>query len=619
MKQLFIFFCFITSIITSNAQTVDESQFSRYLFAYFVGGGDQQEYLRFGLSRDAFNWRALNENHPIVGSDTIAKTKGIRDPHILRGENGEFLIVATDMNTQRDGWRENPGIVLLRSYDLVNWTHSFIDLPRQYPSFSDAYWVWAPQVIYDANVNRYMIYFTLQRTNDNRSTLITYYAYANDDFTDFCTEPKVLFKAKYGSIDNDIIMGPDGKWHLFYKGNTKDANGNEIKNGIQQAVSDNLTGPYTEDFVYLDAYADSNTGVEGSSTFKLIGEQKYILMYDLYGAGRYEYQTSNDLWKWTRKPQSFTKDFNPRHGSVIPITLEEATRLVEAFPSMDIDSILCERGEWAEPEDPNGKLLLSYSFDKDSDDEGLYPVTLKGSAQFVWLDGHNRVLSTGNDEGYLDLGKTAGPAIFKKLSKNYTISLDICVDNNGNSLDRYCWAWAFGNGQTNIYSALVNSGGNRNWYYEIKNNDKKANTNSSMGISTGKWHTITVVQKNGYNKIYVDGQHCGSTTADVKPSNFATSAKQCWLGKSPYENDAYMTNTLMDNLRIYNKALTTEQVKDLYESRPTSTKIVTAIMDNNIDSNCLADDNDIYNLSGQRIASPQRGINIVNHKKIWNK
>ena len=560
MKKFLILLYFIALVLPINGQTIDESQFSRYLFAYFVGSGDQQEYLRFGLSRDAINWRALNSNRPIVASDTISKTHGIRDPHILRGEHGEFLVVATDMNTQRDGWRENPGIVLLRSYDLVHWTHSYIDLPNQYHNFSDAFWVWAPQVIYDSTVDKYMIYFTLQRTNDNRSTLITYYAYANDSFTDFISEPKILFSAKYGSIDNDIIKGPDGKWHLFYKGNTKDSRGNEIKNGIQQAVSDRLTGPYTEDFIYLDAYADSSTGVEGSSTFKLIGEQKYILMYDLYGAGRYEYQTSTDLWKWTKTPQSFTKDFGPRHGSVIPITLEEATRLVEAFPSMDIDSILCERGEWVEPEDPNGSLLISYSFDQDADDEGKYPAILKGSAQFVWVEGHNRVFSTGDDGGYLDLGRTMGPAIFKKLTRNYTISLDICVNKANNSLDSYCWAWAFGNGKTNLYSGMVNSGGNRNWYYEINANDNKGQTNSSRGLSLGEWHTITVVQKSTYSKIYIDGVHCGSSNIEIKPSNFASSTKQCWLGRSPYENDAYMTNTLMDNLRIYSTALTSSQV-----------------------------------------------------------
>ena len=51
--------------------------------------------------------------------------------------------------------------------------------------------------------------------------------YANDDFSGFEAEPQVLFSAKYGSIDNDIIY-KDGTWHLFYKGNTKDDEGRPL-------------------------------------------------------------------------------------------------------------------------------------------------------------------------------------------------------------------------------------------------------------------------------------------------------------------------------------------------------------------------------------------------------
>jgi beta-xylosidase len=211
--------------------------FDGYLFAYFEGGGDNnlQEQLRFAVSEDARNWYALNGNRPVVASDTISESGGIRDPHILRGEDGCYYIVATDMMVAKNGWNENPGIVMMKSKDLVNWTHGKVNLAKDWPAFSDAYWVWAPQTIYDRKAKKYMIYFTLQRTGDNRQSLITFYAYANQDFTAFESEPRQLFAAKYGSIDNDIIE-KDGTYHLFYKGNTKDENGKEVKNGIQQAT-----------------------------------------------------------------------------------------------------------------------------------------------------------------------------------------------------------------------------------------------------------------------------------------------------------------------------------------------------------------------------------------------
>lgn len=329
MRRFIITFLLLMTIAqTKMAAATKSSPFTGYLFAYFEGSGNSQEELRFAISEDARNWHALNNNQPIIASKDISESGGIRDPHLLRGENGEFFIVATDMHTfdPKQGWGANPGIVLMRSTDLLTWTHSKINLSKDYPlHFSDAHWVWAPQTIYDRKAKKYMIYFTLKRSNDNG--LITYYAYANKDFTGFESEPKVLFRAKYESIDNDIIEGPDGTFHLFYKGNTKDDNGKEFKNGIQQATSKNLKGPWKEDFVYLDAYANTNTAVEGSSVFKLNDEEKWVLMYDLYGSGRYEYQTTTDLYHFTEKPESFTKDFFPRHGSVISVTDEELKRM----------------------------------------------------------------------------------------------------------------------------------------------------------------------------------------------------------------------------------------------------------------------------------------------------
>ncbi len=309
----------------SNAVT---PQYAGYLFAYFEGSGPrpEREHLRFGISPNAVEWEALNGNDPVIHSDSISVSGGIRDPHILRSEDGKaFYVVATDMSTAKKGWKSNPGVVLLKSTDLIHWTHSAIHLSDTYPEkFGDAYWVWAPQTIYDPSVEKYMVYFTLKR-NDS-SDLVTYYAYANENFTAFEDEPRFLFNAKYGSIDNDIIY-KDGIWHLFYKGNTKDIQGVEVKNGIQKATSKNLHTGWEEDFIYLDAYVDTRTSVEGSSIFKLNDSDTYVLMYDLYSSQRYEFQISNDLYNFTSIPQSFIKDFTPRHGSVISITQEEMDRL----------------------------------------------------------------------------------------------------------------------------------------------------------------------------------------------------------------------------------------------------------------------------------------------------
>ncbi|WNH12611.1 family 43 glycosylhydrolase [Thalassobellus suaedae] len=324
--KLKIFIALVLSACSLNAQ---KSKFEGYLFAYFEGTAENrksEEQLRFAISDDAINWKALNNNNPILNSDDISQSGGIRDPHILRGEEeNTYFIVATDMSTAANGWKENPGIVLLKSDNLVDWQHSTINLAKDYPvKFANAYWVWAPQTIYDSKAKKYLIYFTVKFRDDDK--LDFYSAYANADFSGFESEPTLMYSAKDGAIDGDIIY-KDGKYHLFYKGNTKDKNGKEIKNGIKQATSKSLQGPWKESFEYIDAYANNKTTVEGSSVFKLNNSEEYILMYDLYSSGRYEFQRSRDLYHFTEKPESFTKDFNPRHGSVIGITQNEFDKL----------------------------------------------------------------------------------------------------------------------------------------------------------------------------------------------------------------------------------------------------------------------------------------------------
>ena len=73
-----------------------------YLFVHFremcTPDGEQ---LRFALSRDGFTYQALNGDRPILSSQAISQTGGVRDPHILRGRNGWFYMVVTDM---RSAW-----------------------------------------------------------------------------------------------------------------------------------------------------------------------------------------------------------------------------------------------------------------------------------------------------------------------------------------------------------------------------------------------------------------------------------------------------------------------------------------------------------------------------------
>ncbi len=98
-----------------------ELKYYAYLFSYFTGNSGSQEAIRFALSFDGYNYKALNNNNPIISSEEISQMGGVRDPHILRGiDDTTFYMVVTDMKSAL-GWSSNHGIVMLKSNDLVNW------------------------------------------------------------------------------------------------------------------------------------------------------------------------------------------------------------------------------------------------------------------------------------------------------------------------------------------------------------------------------------------------------------------------------------------------------------------------------------------------------------------
>lgn len=303
------------TLATSSAWADSAEKMSAYLFTYFTGNAPEEEQIRFAVSRDGFNYYALNNNEPVISSDTIAYKAGVRDPHILRGEDGYFYMVVTDMRSE-EGWTSNRGLILLRSKNLTDWTHSAIHFPTTWgATFGNVLRVWAPQTIYDREAGKYMVYFSILSTTPGDYDK-TYYCYANEDFTAL-TAPKVLYDRGKSTIDADIIY-KDGEYHMFFK---TEGNGN----GIMIAKTKNLTD---HTWVTNNEYVDqSKHAVEGSAVFEMLDGKTYILMYDVYSRGHYEFCKSYDLEHFELMKEGYSFDFHPRHGTIITITEAELRQL----------------------------------------------------------------------------------------------------------------------------------------------------------------------------------------------------------------------------------------------------------------------------------------------------
>ncbi len=322
MKQILI--C-IALVISINAPS--KTRMTNYLFAYFTGNAPEKEQIHFALSNDGFNYTPLNAGLPIIKSDTIAIMKGVRDPHILRGEDGWFYMVVTDMQSSR-GWSSNRGIVLMRSKDLINWKHHTVHFPEKYKStqFGNVTRVWAPQTIYDPTAGKYMVYFSLLSNDGKIPYDRVYYCYANADFSDLEGEPRVLFDFGEPTIDTDIVRDADGLYHLFFK-TEQDRKHKGIKKYTFTDLHATATWTLREGFCEV-----TDRDVEGACVFPLI-QGGWCLMYDCYRDHHYQFAKSADLNTFTFVQNTATKGaFTPRHGTTLQITRKEMKRLLKAFP-----------------------------------------------------------------------------------------------------------------------------------------------------------------------------------------------------------------------------------------------------------------------------------------------
>jgi len=325
-KALLAVVCFLMASMFScktASTTTKEAKYTGYLFAYFTGNSQKEEAIHFALSTDGYNYQALNNNQPIIDSKVISSSGGIRDPHILRGADGKtFYMVVTDMVSAK-GWSSNRAMILMKSTDLMNWSSSIVNVPQTYPKeFGDVKRVWAPQTIYDKETKQYMIYWSML---GDKGPDIIYYAYANKDFTALATMPKQLFHSPSNSacIDGDIVFN-EGKYHLFFKNESSGG-------GIRQAVSDKLTEGYVQQEGFFD---QTDEAVEGSGIFKLIDSDEYILMYDMYMKGKYQFTKTKDFQHFSVVDNAISMDFHPRHGTVIRITEKEKQALIKKWGSI---------------------------------------------------------------------------------------------------------------------------------------------------------------------------------------------------------------------------------------------------------------------------------------------
>lgn len=423
-KALFASLIAVSMAANANAATGSATQGNpgsdekvAYLFTYFTGNAPEEEQICYALSDDGYNFTPLNHGNPVIKSDSIALTGCVRDPHILRCEDGKtFYMVVTDMKSSL-GWSSNRGMVLLKSTDLINWQHSTVHFPTKYPkTWGNVIRVWAPETVYDKQTGKYMVFYSL-RTSDDDSFDRIYYSYVNEDFTDLVGEPVYMFDNGNATIDGDIVYNEkDQLYHLFYK--------SESGRGIFQATAKQLTAekgkPLGSQWTKIPGNVEqTQENVEGVGVCKSLDGQSWIIMYDCYMNGHYQYCKSSDLKTFEFVQNTKTEGkFTPRHGTIIPITQAEKDRLLKEFGNYN-NPIL--PGYHADPEilysNKTGKFYI-YSTTDGHKHWGGWKFNVFSSDNLIdWTD-EGTMLDVKSDQVKWAKGSAWAPCIEEKKQKD---------------------------------------------------------------------------------------------------------------------------------------------------------------------------------------------------------
>ena len=277
-----------------------------YLFCYFTGNSPEEERVCFAISDDGYRFYKLHNGKPMI--EQTLGTGCARDPFVFKA-NGKYYVIATDMKSDL-GWNSNYSMVMWESDDLINWTNERIINIKGKTGFEHTCRTWAPQVIYDATVSKYMVYWSHCLDTDWKTYMV--YAYLNDDFTDI-GEIKTLYQPSSGkdAIDGDIIY-ENGKYYLYYK--------DEKESKICYVYSDKVTGPFIEP--ENNVVSKSLKDVEGCCTYNITGTDTYVMIMDEYSDHHYFMQSTTKDNMTSFKPvraYDYSFDFKPRHASVLSI------------------------------------------------------------------------------------------------------------------------------------------------------------------------------------------------------------------------------------------------------------------------------------------------------------
>ena len=179
--------------------------------------------------------------------------------------------------------------------------------------------------------------------------------------------------------------------------------------------------------------------------------------------------------------------------------------------------------------------------------------------------GDYHVLNLGSTSGYLNMTSKAG-AVVRRL-EDFTISACYMVDPQASLTGNGYFLWAF--------TSLTNCTQTEGKYMAYRLNAQRMATStggwgSEVGIETGqasekgRWIHVLYRQSGTQGELFVDGLRVGqNANMPVLRETYTAAPAFCWLGRAPFSGDSFLQQTSVADFRIYDVAVSDEQVARL--------------------------------------------------------
>lgn len=308
-----------------------------YLLAYFRPETDEGgEQIRFAVSGvdDPTSWQELNGGRAVLSNEL--GEGGARDPFLVRDpRTGRFVIIATDLRifpeqdwdrATRTGSRS---IVVWESENLVEWSPPAL-VEVSPPEVGNT---WAPKAFWSEPRNCWLVIWASSvfpaeedRAAGRHQRLL---AAPTDDFRSF--GPTETYHDPGWTVIDASFVEHGGAWFRFSASalsTTRSADrGQHILMERGNALEDPDFRTVVEDIGWPEL-----RHAEGPAVFGDPDGGRWYLLIDENGYRGYQLYSTDDLssGRWRREESARLPD-DARHGSVLPITVEERDRLLAAL------------------------------------------------------------------------------------------------------------------------------------------------------------------------------------------------------------------------------------------------------------------------------------------------